>query len=94
MVSLKNPKTKLGESMEEKEKIKETEKTLQAAASFILSLNEEFFLEEIEMITFLIGEMKKALQTNNVENVNKIMRNISIIGQNRDWGMIEAYEMC
>lgn len=80
--------------MEEKEKIKETEKTLQAAASFILSLNEEFFLEEIELIGLLIGEMKKALQTNNVENVNKIMRNISIIGQNRDWGMIEAYEMC
>lgn len=94
MVSLKNPKNKKGEIMEEKEKIKETEKTLQAAASFILSLNEEFFLEEIEMITLLIGEMKKALQTNNVENVNKIMRNISIIGQNRDWGMIEAYEMC
>ena len=80
--------------MEEKEKIKETEKTLQAAASFILSLEKEFFLEEIEMITLLIGEMKKALRTNNVENVNKLMKNISIIGENRDWQMIEAYEMC
>ena len=83
---------KKGEIMEEKTKIKEIEKTLQEAASFILSLNEDFFLEEIELISLLIEEMKEALNTGSVESVKKVIRDLKIIGENRTWGMIEAYE--
>lgn len=71
---------------------KEMEETLQEAASFIQSLNKDFLLEEIELIGLLIEEMKKALNTGNVESVKKVMRDISIIGENRDWALIEAYE--
>lgn len=78
--------------MEEKEKIKEVEEVCNEAANFILSLEEEFFLEEIEMIYLLLEEMKRSLQTLDPNPVRAAMRNIRIIGENRDWALIEAYE--
>ena len=71
---------------------KEVDETLQEAASFIQNLNPDFLLEEIELISLLIEEMKKALNTGNTKGVKKVMRSIHIIGENQDWALIEAYE--
>ena len=73
-------------------KIKEVEEVCNEAANFILSLEEEFFLEEIEMIYLLLEEMQRSLQTLDPNPVKTAMRNIRIIGENRDWALIEAYE--
>lgn len=89
MVSLKSENETLGESMNER---KEVEETLQEAADFIQSIDQDFFLEEIELISLLIEEMKEALNTGSVESVKKVIRDLKIIGENRTWGMIEAYE--
>ena len=78
--------------MEDAKKMKEVEEVCNEAASFILSLEKEFFLEEIEMIYLLLEEMQKSLQTLDPEPVKIAMRNIRIIGENRDWALIEAYE--
>ena len=78
--------------MENAKKMKEVEEVCNEAASFILSLEKEFFLEEIEMIYLLLEEMQKSLQTLDPEPVKIAMRNIRIIGENRDWALIEAYE--
>lgn len=74
-------------------KIKEIEEVCNEAASFILSLEEDFFLEEIEMIYLLLEEMKKSWETLDSEPVKTAMRNLKIIGENRDWALIEAYEI-
>ena len=71
---------------------KEVDETLQEAADFIQSIDQNFFLEEIELISLLIEEMKEALNTGSVESVKKVIRDLKIIGENRTWGMIEAYE--
>jgi len=71
---------------------KEVEETLQEAADFIQSIDQDFFLEEIELISLLIEEMKEALNTGSVESVKKVIRDLKIIGENRDWALIEAYE--
>ncbi len=83
---------KKGENMKDAKKIKEVEEVCNEAANFILSLEEEFFLEEIELISLLIEEMKEALNTGSVESVKKVIRDLKIIGENRTWEMIEAYE--
>ena len=78
--------------MKDAKKMKEVEEVCNEAASFILSLEKEFFLEEIEMIYLLLEEMQRSLQTLDPEPVKIAMRNIRIIGENRDWALIEAYE--
>lgn len=71
------------------EKYQECEKVVLEAADLITSLGKDFICEELTDVSYLINEMRDCLRTLNPDGVRVLMNNLKIIGENRDFEMME-----